>query len=203
MRGSLHVVAGRRGIERYREDMCARCGGTVFVLVEDESRIFDDLADFARHECGRRAGIAARRRGEAGPAGPPPPPAGVRGYPVDFGRIPPEEAAAFRRTVEASFGRELRRFNSVLRGRGLPVHFIRGWEPHLGRVPEFSKSDVLRPLDSAGPLLARVVPYLQDHFGRLSGTVRKKYHLAARGAVKNERNRDLRVVLWRWPARYP
>jgi len=182
----VHPIRMRGGgIEYFVETSCPDCGAAVFKpRYGKEDEIYGDLDMFAPHQC---------------PI--PVPPAPV-GFPVDLGRIPPEQAAEFRAMVESPFGKPLRRFVGAMKKPGLPVHFVGEWMPFLGHVRSFSKSDVHRPLDRECPVLKEVIPVLMEHFSRLSGTRHRKYYIAARGVYKAERSRNLPVIKWRWPARY-
>jgi hypothetical protein len=198
----IHPVPRRGGIEYYREIACPDCGATVFALADDESAVrYDDLEVFGRHQCNRAPLI----RAVATPAGPrtfgllP----GTRsGYPIDLGRIPPEIALGFRAGVEAAFGKKLARFSGALKRKGLPVHFNNEWEPSLGHVREFSKTDVHRDLDATGSLLKLVRPILEAHYRMEKDPSLRKYYFSARGIAKHHRSATVRVITWKWPARY-
>lgn len=173
------------GLEYFVEGKCPDCAAMVFrPRYGKEDEVYGDLEFFAPHQC---------------PVPEPPVPVG---YPVDFGRIPPETAAGFRSMVESPFSKTLRRFIKAFKKPGLPVHFVGDWKPQLGHVRAFSKTDVHRPLDPADAVLSRVIPVLQEHFSKMSGTRHRKYYIAGKGVYKAERSRNLPVIRWKWPSRY-
>ena len=173
------------GIEYFVETACPDCGATVYQpRYGKEDEVYSDLDMFAPHKC---------------PVIEPPVPVG---YPVEFGRISPETASSFRVMVEAPFGKPLRRFIAAMKRPGLPVHFVGEWKPFLGHVRSFSKTDVHRPLDPANSIMGQVIPVLQGHFSKMSGTRHRKYYFAAKGVYKSERSRNLLVIRWKWPSRY-
>lgn len=178
---TIHRVSRRGAFEYYRETACPECEGTVYVPEgEANPRRFDDLEIFKAHACKAL-------------------------FPVDLGSLPHASVTAFRTTVETVFGKPLRRFNGAMQGKGLPLHFTPDWQPHLGHVPAFSKSDVHRPLDAADPVLAAIIPPIRKHFGKEAKTSLRKYYLNREGVTKRERigSKDVirQVIRWRWPAR--
>jgi hypothetical protein len=171
----IHPVSRRDGIDYWRETACPDCDAPVFALVDEAgSAPVDDLETFKRHVCKPL-------------------------FPVDLGKIPPETAEAFRTSVEAAFGKKLVRFPGVFRRKGLPVFFTPEWQPALGHVPLFSKSDVHRPLDAASPLFVLVLPHLQKHFTKGATSSLRKYFFSAKGITKHERHGRRHVILWKWP----
>ena len=147
---------------------------------------YADLDSFPRHRC---------------PPKPPP-------FPVRLGDVTKEDAEAFRAAVEAPFGKKLNRFPGVFRDKGLPVHFTPDWQPSLGHVAEFSRSDAHRALDPATPVLLAAIPHLRKHFAEATVTTLRKYYFSIEGVAKYERDRAARkdrvhhVIAWSWPIRY-
>lgn len=182
----VHPIRMRDGgIEYFVETACTGCGALVFKpRYGNEHEAYADLDMFAPHKC------------------PVHEPAAPAGYPLEFGRISPENALAFRKMVEEAFGKTLRRFTGAMKKPGLPVHFVGEWRPLLGHVRVFSRTDVHRPLDAENPVMKPVIPVLMEHFTRMSGTRHRKYYFTARGVYKSERSRNLMVIRWKWPARY-
>lgn len=207
----IHAVPRRGAVEMYRETACPDCGATVFIAEDDAAaRRFDDLEVFGAHRC---HGVPVARTAVAAAAAPA---RGARaehhprtaaGFPVDLGIVSAEAAAEFRTMVEAAFGKPLRRYTGVLKGKGLPIHFTPAWEPALGHVPEFSKSDVHRPLAATAQVFALAIPKVRDHFAKESGTTLRKYYFSSRGVAKYERDRAAHkdkvhhVIVWRIPLR--
>jgi len=173
--GKIHPVPRRDGIDYWREATCPECEAAIFVLVGEPSAApVDDLENFRRHVCK--------------PA-----------FPVDLGKIAPEAAAALRATVEAAFGKKLVRFPGVFRRKGLPVFFTPEWQPFLGHVKQFSKSDVHRPLDASGAVFTLSLPHLQKHFAKGASSSMRKYYFSAKGVTKHERHGRRHVIVWKWP----
>lgn len=177
----IHLISRRGAFEHYRETACPDCEAVIFIP-EDESspHRYDDLTIFQTHACKAL-------------------------FPVEVGPLSRETASGFRGMVEAAFGKPLRRFTGTLKGKGLPVHFTADWQPELGHVPVFSKSDVHRPLDPADGLMQLAIPVIRKHFGREAKTSIRKYFFNAAGVVKRERigSKDVirPVIRWRWPPR--
>jgi len=182
----IHPIKMRDGgIEYFVESTCPECGLVIFCpRYGKEGEAFGDLDMFAPHQC------------------PIPEPVAPVGYPVDLGRISPESATTFRKMIETSFNKTLRRFHGAMKKPGLPVHFVGDWKPLLGHVRTFSKTDVHRPMDSGNEIMKATIPILVEHFSKLSGTRHRKYYFAVRGIYKSERSRNLMVIKWKWPTRY-
>jgi len=198
----IHPVPRRNVIEYYRESPCPDCGATVFTLADEENPVrYDDLEVFGRHQCNRAPLI----RSAAVPSGTRAfglLPGSAPRYPADIGRIPPETAREFRTAVEAAFGKKLARFAGAMRGKGLPVHFNAEWKPSLNHVRMFSKSDVPRLLDAEGVLFKLATPILADHYRKETEPSLRKYHFSSLGVAKHHRSTAVRVITWKWPARY-
>lgn len=171
----IHPVSRRDGIDYWRETACPECEARIFVLVDEPTAApVDDLETFRRHKCAPL-------------------------WPQDLGKIPPEAAEAFRTMVEAAFGKKLTRFPGVFRRKGLPVFFTPEWQPALGHVKLFSKSDVHRPLAAASPVFALALPHLKKHFAKGATSSMRKYFFSAKGITKHERRGRRHVILWKWP----
>jgi hypothetical protein len=185
----IHPVPRRGGVEYYREIACPDCGAVVFVLSGEDNPVrYDNLNVFNRHRC-----VNSSLAGTSG---------AVMGFPVDLGRVPEETAREFRTAVEAAFGKRLLRFNGAMQGKGLPLYFTNDWKPFLGHVREFSKSDVRREMDRGTAVFKLILPYLIDHFRSETEPSLRKYYLSSKGVTKHRRSIAIRVIAWKWPARY-